>query len=65
MRNPEVVKQEMHALIHMLERRYTWLSKRENKMRDTYQAVLRDTRKMEIQLIELKQEYKELLQTKN
>lgn len=59
-RNEANLELEIRVLQNLVERRHTWLANPLNKMRSTYDAVLRDTRSMEYQLMELQAELKEL-----
>lgn len=56
---------EINTLRRIVERRHSWLADPINRMRGTYEAVLRDTHNIEYQLMELEQEYEALLTTKN
>lgn len=63
-RNEANLELEIRVLQNLVERRHTWLANPVNKMRSTYEAVLRDTRNMEYQLLELQSELKELQTSK-
>ncbi len=62
--NPEerkaILEHEIQSLSILIDKRTAWLSKAENKRRSTYNAVLSDTRQMEIKLDDLQDELKEL-----
>jgi len=51
-----VLQCEIDALQNLIDRRWMWLNKAENKLRGTYKAVLKDTNEMETKLKELKEE---------
>jgi len=52
-RKAEVIDQEVEAMQALIDRRWMWLNKPENKMRRTYKAVLEDTREMEQKVADL------------
>jgi hypothetical protein len=63
-RNEANLELEIRVLQNLVDRRHNWLANPLNKMRSTYEAVLRDTRNMEYQLLELQSELKELQTSK-
>lgn len=52
----EVIYDEISNLTNLISRREKWLSNPKNKLKDTYNAVLQDTREMEEKLAELGKE---------
>lgn len=60
-RSIDVVKMEISALERLIEIREQWLSKKENKLRNTYVAVYKDTLNMIDKLEELKEELQQLV----
>jgi len=50
----DVLECEIEALQSLIDRRWMWLNKAENKLRGTYKAVLKDTNEMEAKLKDLK-----------
>jgi hypothetical protein len=64
-RSLTVIDDERRALQNLIDRRWMWLNKPENKLRRTYSAVLKDTQEMEFKLKELNLEYEESKITNN
>lgn len=60
-RSIDVVKMEISALKRLIEVREQWLSKTENKQRNTYVTVYKDTMDMIDKLEELKEELQQLV----
>ncbi len=58
-RSLTVIHDERKALQDLIDRRWMWLNKPENKLRRTHAAVLKDTQEMEAKLRELDQEFYE------
>lgn len=58
-RSLTVISDERRALQDLIDRRWMWLNKPENKLRRTHAAVLKDTQEMEQKLRELDQEHYE------
>lgn len=52
-RKAEIIDQEIQAMQALVDRRWMWLNKAENKLKRTYNAVLRDTREMEQKIADL------------
>ncbi len=62
-RSEAVVELEIMTLRNLVDKRHSWLANPANRMRSTYEAVRRDTRGLEYQLLELEKELKELRST--
>ena len=58
-RKAEVIEIEIEALGNLIDRRHAWMNKAENKMRRTYDAIVKDTLEMECKLLELNKELEE------
>jgi hypothetical protein len=55
-RKAEIILNEIRAMQNLIDRRWIWLNKPENKARRTYQAILKDTKEMEGKLKDLRNE---------
>lgn len=61
----EALVLDIKSLCKLVNARHDWLSKPENRMRRTYQAVAEDTRRLERRLQELKEESRNATSRKN
>jgi len=60
-RNIDIVKNEIDRLRTLICKRTEWLNKPENKMRSTYNVILKDTRELIEHLDELEHELQQYL----